>query len=69
LVPLQREQRLAGQRQKERHYQLDITAGIHRLLRAGVSCNYGAGIVMELDRTVILSNVLLTCGGYIDGLL
>ncbi len=23
----------------------------------------------ELDRTVILSNVLLTCGGYIDGLL
>jgi len=25
--------------------------------------------LLELDRTVILSNVLLTCGGYIDGLL
>ncbi len=25
--------------------------------------------LLELDRTVILSNVLLICGGYIDGLL
>ena len=30
---------------------------------------YSKLYLLELDRTVILSNVLLTCGGYIDGLL